>query len=86
MNEKSRVLAVLGLFIALSSYVLNALFMMLFLESTYIPEGPIPHSGPLIIGTFWLFLIPVGFILVFLSIFLEIKDRFQRKESNEIWE
>ncbi len=86
MNEKSRVLAVLGLFVALSSYVLNELFMMLFLESRYIPEGSTPHSGPLIIGTFWLFLIPVGFMLVLVSIVLEIKDRFHRKESNEIWE
>lgn len=86
MNEKGKVLAVLGLFIALSSYILNELFIVLFLESTYIPEGPIPHSGPQIIGTFWLFLIPVGFILFALSFVFEIRDRYRRTDTNEIWE
>jgi hypothetical protein len=85
MNEKGKVLAVLGLVIALSSYVFNELFMMFFLEGAYIPEGPIPHSGPPPIGTFWLFLIPVGVVLFFLSFVFEIKDRYRRTDTDEIW-
>ena len=83
MNEKGKVLAVLGLFIALSSYVLNAVFMMF--ANTYIPEGPTPHSNPPIVATFWLFFVPVGFILFALSFVFEIKDRYRRRDTNEIW-
>ncbi len=85
MNEKGKVLAVLGLVIVLSSYVLNELFMMLILD-TYIPEGPIPHSGPPIVGTAWLFLIPFGIMLLFASLVFEMRDRFHRTDTNEIWE
>lgn len=86
MNEKGKVLAVLGLVITLSGYVFNEIFMMLFLESTYIPEGPFPHSGPLIVGTAWLSLIPLGIMLLFVSLVFEMRDRFHRTDTNEIWE
>lgn len=85
MNEKAKVLAVLGLVITVSSYIFNVIFMMFFFEP-YIPEGPIPHSTAPIIGTFWLFLIPVGLILFALSFVFEAKDRYRRTDSNEIWD
>ena len=85
MNEKGKILAVLGLVIALSSYVFNEIFMIYFIDNFYIPEGSIPHSGPPIVGTFWLFFIPVGFILFFLSFIFEIKDRYRRTDTDEIW-
>ena len=84
MNEKGKVLAVLGLFIALSSYVLNAVFMMF--ANTYIPEGPIPHSRPILVGTVWLSMIPIGAMLLFVSLILEMRDRYNRTDTNEIWD
>lgn len=84
MNEKGKVLAVLGVVIVLSSFVFNEIFMMLYFD--YIPPGPTPHSQPPIIGTAWLSLIPVGFILILISIVLELKDRYHRTDSTEIWE
>ncbi|MHA1390382.1 MAG: hypothetical protein ACTSR9_18345 [Candidatus Thorarchaeota archaeon] len=86
MNEKGKVLAILGLVIVLSSYVFNELFMMLFLENSYIPEGPIPHSGPILVGTAWLSLIPFGIMLLFAALVFEMRDRFHRKDTNEIWD
>ena len=85
MNEKAKVLVVLGLVIAVSSYVFNELFMMLFFEP-YIPEGPIPHSGPPVVGTFWLYLVPVGFMFILISIVIELIDRSRRIDTTEIWE
>ena len=86
MNERGKVLAVLGVVIVLSSYVFNEIFMMLFFDTNYIPPGPHPHSQPPIVGTAWLFLVPVGFMLVFISIALELRDRFRRTDTTEIWE
>ena len=84
MNEKGKILAALGLVIVVSSYVFNEIFMILFF-APYIPEGPIPHSGPIVVGTFWLFLIPVGVVLIFLSFVFEIRDRYRRTDTDEIW-
>lgn len=88
MSEREKhVLAILGLVLALEGYVLNEISMIIFREtiSRFIDiPGTFPHSGPLVIGTFWLFLIPVGFILFFLSIVFEIKDRYCMKDCSEI--
>ena len=84
MNEKTKVLAVMGFVIVLSGYVFNAIFMMLFYQNNYIPEGPIPHSQPVVVGTVWLSLIPIGFILILISIVLELYDRYRRTDTTEI--
>jgi hypothetical protein len=84
--EKGKILGVLGLVIVVTWYIFNPLVRMFLLETVYIPEGPVTYSGLLIVSTAWSFLAPIGFILVLVSIILEIKHRFQRKENNEIWE
>ena len=86
MNEKGKVLAVIGGVIVLSGFVFNTIFMMLFYQNDYIPPGPTPHSQPIVVGTAWLSLIPVGFILILISIVLELSDRYRRTDTTEIWE
>ena len=84
MNEKGKVLVVMGVVIVLSAPVFNQLFIML--GRAYIPPGPTPHSQPVIIGTVWLLMIPIGFMLILASIVLELRDRYRRKDPTEIWE
>jgi len=86
MNEKRIALAVLGLVIALEGFVANEIFMMLARDNNYISPGTVTHSTPVIIATTWLLLIPFGFILVLISGVLELRDRYRRKDSTEIWE
>jgi len=86
MNEKGKILAVLGVVIMLSSYAFNEIFMMLFYQNNYIPPGPTPHSQPIVIGTAWLFVLPIGFVFIIISIVLELNDRYRRKDSTEIWD
>jgi uncharacterized membrane protein len=86
MNEKRIALAILGLVLVLEGFIANEFFLILARESiAYIP-GLTPHSGPLIIATAWLSLVPVGFMLVFISICLELIDRHRRTDPTEIWE
>jgi len=85
MNEKGKVLAVLGLVTALEGYILNEIFMMIALTGTYTPPGTVTHSGPPLVGTAWLLLVPFGFMLVFVSIVIEIKNRFHQTDTKEIW-
>ena len=87
MNEKGKVLAVLGLVIALEGYIVNEIFMMFARESSYIlPPGTVRHSGPPIIATAWIFLVPLGFMIIFISIVLEFIDRRRRIDITEAWE
>ena len=87
MNEKLGVMAVLGLVIALSGYFLNEIFITIALAREYnLPVTIPPHSGPLIVGTVWLFLIPLGIMIILVSIVFEIKDRYQKTDNNDIWE
>ena len=86
MNEKGKVLAVIGLVLALSGFVFNEIFMMFIRMDPYIPEGPIPHSGPIIAGTVMLSLIPLGITFIFVSIVLEIIDRSRRTDTTENWD
>jgi hypothetical protein len=85
MNEKGKVLGVLGLVTSLEGYVLNEIFMMIALTGTYNPPGTVTHSNPIIIGTAWLLLVPFGFMLVLVSIVIEIKNRIHKTDTNEIW-
>jgi len=85
MNEKGKVLAVLGLAMALEGYVLNEIALIMYRESFYSSPGTVPHSGPPLFGTIWLLLVPLGFMLVFTSIAIEIRNRYHRVDTNEIW-
>ena len=84
MNKKAKFLGVLGLAIVVTWYMFNPIVRMFLLENVYI-EGPVTHSGLLIVGTLWYLLIPLGFILVFLSFAFEIKERYSRTDTDEIW-
>ncbi len=86
MSGKSRILAVLGLVIALSGYVFNEVFMIAFGGWSSPQPGQYPHSGPPIVGTFLLFLIPLGGMFLFVSIVVEIKNRYQRENIDDIWD
>jgi len=86
MNEERIGLAVLGMVIALEGYVANEIFMILARDNSYISPGMVIHSSPIIVSTAWLLLIPLGFILVLVSGVLELRDRYRRKDSTEIWE
>lgn len=86
MNEKGKVLVVVGVVLVVIGFVLNEIFMMLIRMNIYIPERPEPHSGPIIAGTSFLNLIPVGLMFLFIALILEIKDRYRRIDSTEIWE
>jgi phosphotransferase system glucose/maltose/N-acetylglucosamine-specific IIC component len=84
MNEKGKVLAVLGVVIVLSAPVFNQLFINL--ATSYIPSGPTPHSQPPIIATAWLLMIPFGLMMILTSIVWELIDRRRRTDTTEIWE
>ena len=86
MNEKGRVLVVVGVVLALSGFLFNEIFMMLIRTGIYIPERPEPHSGPIMASTAWLNLIPVGLTFLFIALVLEIVDRSRRKDTTEIWD
>ncbi len=86
MNGWSRNLAVLGFAMALSGYVLNEIFMIAFSGWSSPQPGPYPHSGPPIVGTFLLFLIPLGGMFLFVSIVVEIKNRYRGESIDDIWD
>ena len=86
MNEKGKILAIVGVVLAVSGFVLNEIFMMYIRMDTYIPERPEPHSGPILAGTAWLSLIPLGITFLFVSLVLEIIDKSRRTDTTEIWD
>jgi len=86
MNEKGKVLTVVGVVLAVSGFVLNEILMMLIRLNPYVPEGPEPHSGPILAGTSFLSLIPIGITFLFIALVLEIIDRSRRKDTTEIWD
>ena len=85
MNEKGKILAILGLVIAVSALVFNEIFITLFTEMNPIPTGP-THSMPVIVGTIWLYFVPVGLILILISVVLELNDRYHRTDPVGIWQ
>lgn len=85
MNERSNLLASLGFVLALGGYILNEIFLRIALEGwRYNPPGSIPHSGPVPVGTIFMFFIPLGALLFVVSIIIEIKHRKHRNKV-EIW-
>jgi hypothetical protein len=85
MNEKGKILAALGLIIVVSSLVFNEIFMILSNERNYISTEPI-HSMPIVVGTMWLHFVPVGLILILISVVLELSDRYHRIDPAGIWQ
>ena len=70
---------------ALSGYVFNEIFMIIF--GGFSPQpGPYPHTGPPIAGTIWLVLIPLGAMFLFMSIVVEIKIRYRGESIDDIWD
>lgn len=86
MSGKSRILAVLGVVLTLSGYVFNEIFMIAFGGWSSPQPGPYPHSVPPPVGTIWLFLIPFGGIFLFVSIVVEIQNRYRREKIDDIWD
>jgi hypothetical protein len=86
MNEKGKMLFILGLLIAVSALIFNEIFIILFTEINPIPTGPHPHSMPVLVSTIWLYFVPVGFILILISVVLELNDRYHRTEPIGIWQ
>ena len=86
MNGKSRNLAVLGLVIALIGYVFDAIFMLAYGGMSSPQPGPRPHSNPILAGTIWLVLIPLGGMFLFMSLVVEIKNRYRRENIDDIWD
>ncbi|MGY5858886.1 MAG: hypothetical protein RTU63_05920 [Candidatus Thorarchaeota archaeon] len=86
MNEKGKVLAVVGVVLTVCGYVLNEIFMMLIRMNPYVPEVSEPHSGPIMAGTSMLTLIPIGMTFLFIALVLEIIDRNRRIDTTEIWD
>jgi hypothetical protein len=75
-KQNRSILAVLGIAMVLGGYMLNELFMAIAFErGSFNPPGLLPHPGPIPVGTIWLFLIPVGVIMLVTSIVLEITQR-----------
>ncbi|TET12137.1 MAG: hypothetical protein E3J86_00920 [Candidatus Thorarchaeota archaeon] len=86
MRGKSRILAIVGLVIALSGYVFNEIFMLAYGWISSHQPGPYPHSVAILAGTIWLVLIPLGAMLFFLSIVVEIQNRYRREKTDGIWD
>jgi hypothetical protein len=86
MNEKWRLLAFLGVVLALSGYLFNEIFLLAYGGWSSPPPGPYPHSGPPIVGTIWLFLIPIGAVFLIISISVEVINRYQRETIDDSWD
>ena len=86
MNEKGKILFILGLLITVSALIFNEIFITLFSEINPIPVGPNPHSMPIIVGTIWLYFVPVGLTLMLISVVLELNDRYHKTEPVGIWQ
>ncbi len=69
---------------ALSGYVFNEIYMIAFGLWSSPQPGPYPHSGPPLAGTIWLFLIPLGGMFLFMSLVVEIKNRYRGESIDDI--
>ena len=85
MNENGKILAVVGVVLAVTGFIVNEIAMMYIQMDTNLPR-PEPRSGPIIAGTAWLNLISVGMVFLFIAFILEVIDRFRRADITEIWD
>ena len=86
MNEKWKLLAFLGIVLALSGYLFNEIFMLAFAGMSSPQPGPYPHSVPPLAGTIWLVLIPIGAVFLIMSISVEVISRYQRETIDDSWD
>ena len=86
IENKGHALAILGLVITLGGVILYYIFTPIHHEYYNNVPGVVHVSDWVFLFPYWVILLPIGAVLLLVSLIFEIRHRFQRKESSEIWE